>query len=242
MPSDPVLTPVLSIAVAGLAAGFLFNATPGAVFAETLRRGLRGGYWPAFDVQIGSLVGDATWAIAGLSAAGALLSIPAVRAPLAFAGALYLLWLGWQGLREALRAGAAPAAAASGAAIGAEPVHRAGAVRAGVLLSVTNPQNLGFWAAVGAVVPALGDPAPARADLAWFFAGFMTSSVLWCFICAGLVAWLRHALPDAIVRTLHFTCGAFLVGLALLQFWRLLEERHAPRAAAVEFVSFHSRP
>ncbi len=231
MPIEPAL-PVL---LAGLALGFLFNATPGAVFAETLRRGLRGGFRPAFDVQLGSLVGDATWAVAGLTASGALLAIPAVRLPLAAAGAVYLLWLGVQGLRDALATrdpAEGPRAAAPAAA-----VHRAGAVRAGVLLSVTNPQNIGFWAAVGAVVPALGGPQPAAADLVWFFAGFIASSVAWCFICAALVAWMRHALPDLMVRALHLTCGAFLLGLALLQFWRLVEERPAPRAAAVSVRS-----
>lgn len=231
MPTEPAVPIVL----AGLALGFLFNATPGAVFAETLRRGLRGGFRPAFDVQVGSLVGDATWAVAGLTAAGALLAIPAVRMPLAAAGAVYLLWLGAQGLRDAFAAREASAGVPAAAA--ANAVHRAGAVRAGVLLSVTNPQNIGFWAAVGAVVPALGSPEPAAADLVWFFAGFIASSIAWCFICAALVAWMRHALPDLLVRALHLTCGAFLLGLALLQFWRLVEERHAPRAAAVSVRS-----
>jgi chemosensory pili system protein ChpE len=232
----------LPIVASGLALGLLFGATPGPVFAETLRRGLRGGYWPAFDVQIGSIVGDATWAIVGLTAAGALLAIPAVRTPLALVGAFYLLWLGAQGLRDAFRASRAPVAAAAFPGDSAElaAVHRAGAVRAGVLLSLTNPQNIGFWAAVGAVVPALGGPEPAVADLAWFFAGFMLSSVLWCFVCAWLVAWLRHALPEAMVRALHFTCGAFLIGLALLQFWRLLDERHASNAPTTAPLSVHS--
>lgn len=210
---------VATVFASGLALGFLFNATPGAVFAETLRRGLRGGYWPAFDVQLGSLVGDATWALLGLSAAGALLAIPAVRTPLALAGSAYLLWLGAQGLRDAFRA-TAQAAGGAGPAI-----ERAGAVRAGVALSLTNPQNIGFWAAVGAVVPALAGPTPAVHDLTWFFAGFMTSSLLWCVICAALVAWLRHALPDVFLRGIHFTCGAFLIALAALQLWRLLQEQ-----------------
>ncbi|MEV4111659.1 hypothetical protein [Nonomuraea sp. NPDC049695] len=39
--------------------GLLFNAAPGAVFSESLRRGVRGGFGPAFAVQVGSLAGDA---------------------------------------------------------------------------------------------------------------------------------------------------------------------------------------
>ena len=39
--------------------GLVFNAAPGAVFAETVRQGMRGGFRPALAVQVGSLVGDA---------------------------------------------------------------------------------------------------------------------------------------------------------------------------------------
>ena len=223
---------VLPLVFTGFALGLLFNATPGAVFAETLRRGLRGGFWPAFDVQLGSLVGDALWAVAGLSAAAALLAVSAVRVPLALAGSAYLLMLGLRGLHETFAAGSA----AGGG--GLDPaVQRAGAVRAGVLLSVTNPQNIGFWAAVGAVVPALGRPEPAMVDLAWFFGGFIASSILWCGICAGLVAWLRHALPEIVVRGIHLTCGLFLIALAALQWLRLGQESGGlglPPAAAGE--------
>ena len=62
--------------------GLIFNAAPGAVFAESLRRGLHGGYSSALKVQVGSLVGDATWAILGLMGAGLLFQIPTIRTPL----------------------------------------------------------------------------------------------------------------------------------------------------------------
>lgn len=48
---------MLSFFFAVLLLGFVFNASPGAVFSGTLRRGLRDGYRPALLVQI---VGDAT--------------------------------------------------------------------------------------------------------------------------------------------------------------------------------------
>ncbi len=44
---------------AALLLGFLFNAAPGAVFAETIKVGVRGGFKPALAVQLGSLLGDA---------------------------------------------------------------------------------------------------------------------------------------------------------------------------------------
>jgi chemosensory pili system protein ChpE len=89
----------LFIAAAGL--GLLFNATPGAIFTESLRRGLKGGYRAALDVQIGSLVGDFVWAVLGLLGAAALFKIAYIETPLAVAGAVLLGWLAWQTLMTA---------------------------------------------------------------------------------------------------------------------------------------------
>ncbi|MGL6091849.1 MAG: LysE family transporter, partial [Pseudomonas paracarnis] len=58
---------MLSIFVYALVFGFVFCLSPGAVLAETLRRGLLHGFTPALLVQFGSLVGDAVWAVIGLT-------------------------------------------------------------------------------------------------------------------------------------------------------------------------------
>ncbi|GAA2211343.1 hypothetical protein GCM10009850_068020 [Nonomuraea monospora] len=81
--------------------GLVFNAAPGAVFSESLRRGVRGGFWPAFAVQAGSLAGDAVWAVLGLAGVGALFAVPVLRVPMTVGGCLLLAWLGVTGLRDA---------------------------------------------------------------------------------------------------------------------------------------------
>jgi hypothetical protein len=73
--------------------GLLFNAAPGAVFAETVRQGTRGGFRPALAVQLGSLVGDALWGLVGLAGVGVLLQLDWLRWPVGIAGSAYLLWL-----------------------------------------------------------------------------------------------------------------------------------------------------
>ena len=79
---------MFSFFLAAMLLGFVFNATPGAVFSETLRRGLRDGYKPALMVQIGSLVGDATWAAVGLTGLALLLDSAQIRYPLTLKGRL----------------------------------------------------------------------------------------------------------------------------------------------------------
>jgi threonine/homoserine/homoserine lactone efflux protein len=53
---------MLTLFIAAFVLGLVFNATPGPVFAETVRQGVRGDFRLAVFAQIGSLVGDARWA------------------------------------------------------------------------------------------------------------------------------------------------------------------------------------
>ncbi|WP_433434748.1 LysE family transporter [Nonomuraea sp. CA-141351] len=192
--------------------GLLFNAAPGAVFSESLRRGVRGGFGPAFAVQVGSLAGDAVWALLGLAGVGALFTVPALRVPLTVVGCLLLAWLGLTGLRDA----AFPRPGAPGGVSGR------GGVTVGAAMSLGNPWNVVYWSgAAGAVSSVLGQDA-GLASLATFFTGFMTSSLAWCFVSAGLIALLRRALPPLAVRILEAGCGLALLVFAALLAARLL--------------------
>ncbi|GAA2896761.1 LysE family transporter [Nonomuraea rubra] len=198
--------------------GLVFNAAPGAVFSESLRRGVRGGFGPAFAVQAGSLAGDAVWAVLGLAGVGALFAVPVLRVPLTVAGCVLLAWLGLTGLRDA--AFPRPGPEAAGAVAGGRSSR--GAVAVGAAMSLGNPWNVVYWSgAAGAVGAVLGEDAGAG-SLAVFFAGFMTSSLAWCFVSAGLIAVLRRALPPVAVRVLEAACGAALIVFAVLLAARLL--------------------
>ena len=83
---------MLAIFFYALVFGFVFCLSPGAVLAETLRRGLQHGFTPALLVQVGSLVGDAVWAVIGLTGIALLIQHDAVRVPLTLLCALYLAW------------------------------------------------------------------------------------------------------------------------------------------------------
>lgn len=127
---------MLAIFLAALLFGFAFNISPGAVFSETLRRGLTGGFRPALLVQLGSLIGDAVWALLGLTGLALLLGYEQVRMPLTLVCAAYLAWLGVQGLRDAWNP-----------PLAAENVGEQGrnAFGAGAAISLSNPKNLVYW-------------------------------------------------------------------------------------------------
>ena len=186
--------------------GLIFNATPGAVFAETVRQGVHGGFRPALAVQVGSLVGDALWAVLGLVGIGLLLQLDWLRLPIGLAGVAYLLWLA----RDAWRA----ASHEFSLELGGE-VQRRRALKAGALLSVTNPQNVAYWAAIGSAMGAVGVQAPTPADYGTFFAGFMASSVLWCFVCAAIVDRVFKRAGLRWARVTYKLCALAFLALAL---------------------------
>ena len=197
---------MVDVFLLALGLGLAFNAAPGAVFSESLRRGLRGGFRPALAVQLGSLAGDLVWAVIGLAGVGALVAVPAVRLPVTVVGCAILGWLGAQGIRAAFRP-AGPSAA--------PPSVRSG-VGVGASISLGNPWNVVYWSGTaGAVSGVLGVEAGPAAS-AVFLAGFMVASLGWCLVCAGGIALLRRALPPALIRVVELLCGLSLLVLAVL--------------------------
>lgn len=202
---------MIGLFVSAFFLGLVFNATPGAVFAESFRQGLKGGFPPAFHVQIGSLVGDATWAILGLAGAGVLLQQPTFQWPMGILSSGLLIYLGIQAIRDIDHEIFAHNDAN-------HSFERRRSLLVGMMMSLSNPLNIAYWAALGGVMAGLGIAQPQWSDFVVFFLGFMTSSILWCFICAGLISGYRRILTPKTLKISHWACGLALIffGLGLL--------------------------
>lgn len=208
---------MLSVFAAAFGLGLVFNAAPGPVFAATLRHGVRGGFRPALAVQLGSLVGDALWAVLGLAGVGLLATLELLRLPIGIAGALYLLWLArdaWVASRLEFTLEGVD-----------ESESRDAALKSGMLLSLTNPQNIGYWAALGSALGAVGVHEPRSADYAVFFAGFMLSSVVWAIVFAALVDWALGRAGSRWARVTYRMCAILFLALALTSLRELWASR-----------------
>jgi threonine/homoserine/homoserine lactone efflux protein len=199
----------LTLALSSFALGILFCAPPGGVVAESIRRGMAGGFGPALRVQLGSLVGDATWALVALLGIAVLVQNDLARWVLGVAGVLLLGRLalralsdGWHNRQPAQRA----ASPGSDFAVGA-------------MLALANPYPVAFWLGVGSGTITSVIPQPAFADYALFFASFMFGAFLYSFFMAGLIAGGRQLMRPGFFRTVNFVVG---VGLLII-LWRLLQ-------------------
>lgn len=216
----------LTLFLAALGLGLVFNAAPGAVFVETVRQGVRGGFRPALAVQLGSLVGDLLWALIGLAGVALLLSLETLRVPIGVVGVLYLLWLARDAWRSAHREFAVDGTL--------PPNHPRHALRAGVLLSVTNPQNIAYFAAIGTGMGAVVSAPPSTIDYAVFLAGLMLASLAWSVICAALVDRAFRGSSLQWARFTYRACALLFLALALASLRELARsETAAARGGAI---------
>ena len=193
--------------------GLLFNATPGVVFTETIKRGINGGFFPALYVQIGSLAGDALWAILGLLGIGILLNIDILKYPLSIIGIIYLIYLAYDSFISSN---------VKYEKIVVSKSIKNNALKSGIFLSITNPQNIAYWAALGSSFGALGISDPQTSHYFIFFFGFISSSILWCFVCALAVEKIFKYTNSVIKKYIFRICTIVFLYLAVGTFYNLI--------------------
>jgi chemosensory pili system protein ChpE len=196
---------MLLTALTGAIMAISFCAPPGPVAMETIRRGLRGGFAPALQVQLGSIVGDVTWCALALLGLAPLVQVPWVRAVLAVAGVGVLVYLGGLGLRDAL----APRPAIVTIELATD--ERQGAFRSGVAISMANPTAVGYWLSVGGALVAAGVAGTTPGQTAFFVSGFIGGTLAWAFLMALVVRWGRVLMTPRIFRLVNLSCSAALL-------------------------------
>ena len=193
--------------------GLLFNAAPGVVFTETIKRGINGGFFPALYVQIGSLAGDALWAILGLLGIGILLNIDILKYPLSIIGIIYLIYLAYDSFISSN---------IKYEKIVVSKSIKNNALKSGIFLSITNPQNIAYWAALGSSFGALEIAEPHTSHYFIFFFGFISSSILWCFVCALAVEKIFKYTNSVIKKYIFRICTIVFLYLAVGTFYNLI--------------------
>jgi chemosensory pili system protein ChpE len=197
---------MIELFLAAFGMSLAFAIQPGIITFEAIRRGTDRGWRAALGLELGSLVGDASWALLALIGASVLFQSLWIAVTLSLFGCVLLLrfaWDAWQASQQEIHAGQARSSSAND-------------FLAGALLSLSNPGNITFWMGMSGMVIGLGFLDPQPIHLATFLAGFMLAQFCWCFIMAGLIAYARQLLTPRTFRAVNLCSAAILAGFGVL--------------------------
>lgn len=199
----------LGLVISAVGLGIAYNAAPGAVNTEALRRGLARGFRPALLVQLGALIGDALWAALALTGTAFLVHNRSLRLVLGIAGACFLLRLAWSALQEAW----------SGGLPRAHGRTARGDFATGAVFSLANPFALAFWTGIGAGFAATDAAAAPVGRFALLFGGFVLGALCWCLCIPFVIGWGRRFVRPAVFRWVNALCGLGFGYFGLTLLW-----------------------
>lgn len=189
--------------------GVAYNAAPGAVNTEALRRGLARGFRSALLVEMGALIGDSAWAALALTGTAFLVQNRSAQLLLGVVGACFLLRLAWSALQEAW----------SGGLPRAQGRTSRGDFATGAVFSLANPFALAFWSGIGSGLTSTGARPGAFVTL---FAGFVLGALLWCLFIPCVIGWGRRFVRPVVFRLINALCGVALCYFSLSLLWNTL--------------------
>lgn len=222
---------MLGLITFGIVMGIAFAAPPGIVTAETFRRGVSRGFPAALGVQLGSLIGDATYCLLALAGVAVLVQNPLTQRALGLISVLLLLYLAATGVLAELNTPASsqdapPEEAENLVEKSAFPKvefsKKGGAFLTGMFLSLTNPWAIGFWLSLGGTLASYGALESGN-TMALFFASFFGACLGYAILVALLIAATRRALPSQVGRLISIGCSLLIGVLGITMGWQVLQ-------------------
>jgi L-lysine exporter family protein LysE/ArgO len=184
-----------------------------AILSLTLSHGFR----PGFLLGLGSCFGDLAYAVLALAGMTALLRFDAVRWVVWVGGAAMLLYLTWKMAREVFFPKALPTAA--GAAADYAPTAAAGSPNSrgeflrGLVLAISSPSAIVWFAAVGGALIAKAGATNERAASV-FLGGFFLGSLCWTLFLCTLASQGRKRAGAGLLRACHIASALLFAYLS----------------------------
>lgn len=195
--------------ISAVALSLIFCATPGAVNTEAIRLGVSGGFRRAFGVEMGSIVGDMSWAVIALIGLAFIWDNSIARLVLGVLGGAILLYLAYNGLKDARRKELPEADMPKG--------HSDFVT--GVIISFLNPFQLPFWIGIGSSTIAVIMSDPQAIDFAVFYLGYFVGAMIWGVSYSALIGYGRKYVTVNLFRGISLLCALVLGYFAINLLW-----------------------
>ena len=208
---------MVSAILKGIILGLSISAPIGPINTEIVRRGLHGGFWPAWMVGAGAGIAHAVFLAAAYVGMGSLVDVWAIRFALFGLGFCLLAWVAVSSFRDAWQGVGNPALT--------EPVSDGwrAAFAAGFGFAFLNPLAVLLW--VSLVGASLASPAYVS-DIGLkgaLVVGIWLGCALWDTALAALIHFSRHLVNEGAMRLITFACGLVIAYYAVQFGWSALE-------------------
>lgn len=192
-----------------LVVGFSGAMMPGPMLTvninESIRRGAQTGFW----LVLGHVVLELALVIGLILGLSGIFKNSGVTAGIAIIGGGFLLWMGWDMVKSALKGTVSLDLEVTGESKGSGT----GPFLSGLLTSLSNPYWSLWWATVG-----LGFLVSAQKlggmGVGAFFTGHILADFIWYGAVSLAVAKGKQFMTDKIYRSIITVCGGFLIYLA----------------------------
>jgi threonine/homoserine/homoserine lactone efflux protein len=203
------MTKLITLFTTSLIVGFSGALMPGPLLTVVISGSARRGFWEGPALVLGHAVAEVLIVAALAAGLSRLLKRNLVAGLIGLLGGVFLLWMGFDIARSAWL-GTVSLEQATGAEAGLQP----GPIITGIVVSISNPYWVLWWATVGASYVALS-LGRGSLGLGSFYIGHILSDLSWYSLVALLIARGKALLSQPIYRLILLVCGLFLMSLSI---------------------------
>ncbi len=177
--------------------GIAFAAPVGPVSAEAIRRGLQGGFTPAFRVKMGAAIGDAILLFVVYKCVTAI-SNDYIRSSVSLLGAFFIIYMGINNILKGIR---------TKIDINVAPTFENG-LKLGLGLALTNPFAVAFWFGMfsnPASLQSMGE----NPLIGGFF--ILVGIFIWDVVLCLLLEWGKNYVNTAFIKATTVVAGGILL-------------------------------
>lgn len=205
---DSEAMPLHSLFITAFVVGLSGALMPGPLLAVTISSVARNGFWAGPALVLGHALAEIITVVALSRGLGKVVARPKVLALVGILGGAFLGWMSYGLLTSSGEVLSLEAKDHGSAGFGLS------AVGSGLLVSVSNPYWLVWWATVGASYVALS-LRQGRKGLYTFYAGHTLSDALWYVAISVAVAQGSRLISTEAYRVVLLVCGLALAVLAV---------------------------
>jgi len=203
------MTKLIAIFTTSLFVGFSGALMPGPLLTVVISESARRGFWEGPALVLGHAVAEALIVAALAAGLSRLLKRNLVAGLIGLLGGAFLLWMGFD-----IAGSAWWGTVSLEQATGAEAGLQLGPIITGIVVSISNPYWVLWWATVGASYVALS-LARGPLGLGSFYFGHILSDLSWYSLVALLITRGKTLLSQPVYRLILLVCGIFLMALSI---------------------------